>query len=67
MTFLDKHPTPWKLDIIDDEITKTDPWYQRVLDANGNEVIASADQEGHMSWFNGDIHELIDWVNTIGE
>lgn len=64
MTFLEKHPTPWKL------VRKPQSCgeqYECVLDANGKEVIKAVDAESYQAWFGGDIDELIDWVNHIGE
>lgn len=64
MDFLQKHPTPWRLGHL---VTKgTLANYQAIVDANGQEVIATLDAESYLSRFCGEIDELIDWVNTLG-
>lgn len=40
--------------------------YEAVVDADGQEVIATLDAEAYLSRFCGEIDELIDWVNTLG-
>lgn len=64
MSFLQKHPTPWKLRARTD--TEFNASYQAIVDANGREVISTLDGERYYSWFRGDVLELIDWVNTLG-
>ena len=66
MTFLDKHPTPWKLHDVKDGGLAVGQ-YECILDANGKEVIKAVDSECYSAWFGGDINELVDWVNHIGE
>lgn len=64
MDFLQKHPTPWRLERA---VTKgTRAGYETIVDAKNQEVIATIDGERYQSWLLGDVHELIDWVNTLG-
>lgn len=39
--------------------------YQTIVDANGQEIIATLDAEAYLSRFRGEVDELIDWVNTL--
>lgn len=64
MDFLQKHPTPWEFkELISDDYRAG---YEAIVDANGQEVIATLDGERYQSWFLGDVHGLIDWVNSLG-
>lgn len=40
--------------------------YQAIVDANGQEVIATIDAESYLSRFCGDVKGLISWVNALG-
>lgn len=63
--FLTKHPTPWKL--VDSKCVDTgNDDHEAIVDANGNEVIRSADPDEYQSWFVGDIESLIAFVNAVG-
>lgn len=64
MDFLQKHPTPWVLRAMTD--SEYGAGYEAVVDANGQEIVATLDAEAYLSRFRGDVNELIDWVNTLG-
>ena len=49
----------WKSDSID--------VYEAVVDATGQVVLRSNDQEGLKSWLGGDVRALVDFVNLVGE
>lgn len=48
----------WKSDSID--------VYEAVVDATGQVVLRSNDQEGLKSWLGGDVRALVDFVNMVG-
>ena len=48
----------WKSDSID--------VYEAVVDATGQVVLRSNDQEGLKSWLGGDVRALVDFVNLVG-
>lgn len=48
----------WKSDSIDA--------YEAVVDATGQVVLRSNDQEGLKSWLGGDVRALVDFVNLVG-
>lgn len=48
----------WKSDSID--------VYEAVVDATGQVVLRSNDEEGLKSWLGGDVRALVDFVNLVG-
>ena len=48
----------WKSDSID--------VYEAVVDATGQVVLRSNDEEGLKSWLSGDVRALVDFVNMVG-
>lgn len=48
----------WKSDSID--------VYEAVVDATGQVVLRSNDQEGLKSWLGGDVRALVDFMNALG-
>lgn len=66
MDFLQKHPTPWEFKELVDR-RECYAGYEAIVDANGQEVIATLDAERYFSWLRGDVVGLVGWVNTLEE
>lgn len=64
MDFLQKYPTPWRFKGLTKE--EFGAGYEAIVDANGQEVIASVGGEEYQSWLRIEADELIDWVNSLG-
>lgn len=65
MDFLQKYPNPWGFKGLSKE--EFGAGYEAIVDAHGQEVIASVGGEEYQSWLRGDVKELIDWVNTMSD
>lgn len=66
MKFLDKYPTPWRLESTEwEEEGDGTPGHDRIVAANGEHVIESYDSDGYQSGIAGDIEELIEFINNL--
>lgn len=61
--YMEKHPTPWTLKQRDVDKGDTNDG-QEIIDANGNTIISTEETENYTAWFGGDIHGLINMINT---